>query len=201
MARKMVQEERRIQILRALYRCIQKKPFAETSIRDIAKEAKVNHGVLHYYFRGKEDILLNFIDYVIEDYRGQYMKWLESRDPGTVSSPGFIRECLDFMADRITLNRGLSKAFVEIWEIAAYNAVVRKKLRRAYDEWIGIISGVLENAGLSCEEAARSTRLMIAMYEGLALFSVIMPAERFDVADLLDWFRDHAGSLVDRGER
>ena len=92
MARKKVQEERKRQILKALDECLQEKSFEKTSIKDIARVAGVNHGVLHYYFTGKEDILLNYIDYVIADYQGQAREWLGSKDLSTYTKTGFIDE-------------------------------------------------------------------------------------------------------------
>lgn len=54
MARKKVQDERRLQILKALHTCLQEKSFEKTSIKDIARVAGVNHGVLHYYFTRRD---------------------------------------------------------------------------------------------------------------------------------------------------
>jgi len=61
MIQKMIRNERKIQILQALHECLLEKPFHQTSIKDIARKADVNHGLLHYYFENKEDILLNYI--------------------------------------------------------------------------------------------------------------------------------------------
>jgi len=60
--RKSIKEQRRREILDALYRCLLKKPYTETSIKEIGAEAGINYAMLHYYFRSKEDILLNFIE-------------------------------------------------------------------------------------------------------------------------------------------
>ena len=81
MGRKIMKEERREQILEALYRCLLKKPFKETSIKDIAREAGVNHGVLHYYFSDKEEILLKFLDHLIERYKSDYLRWMADQGP------------------------------------------------------------------------------------------------------------------------
>nr|HPJ07999.1 TetR/AcrR family transcriptional regulator [Deltaproteobacteria bacterium] len=175
MARKKVQEERKRQILKALDECLQEKSFEKTSIKDIARVAGVNHGVLHYYFTGKEDILLNYIDYVIADYQGQAREWLGSKDLSTYTKTGFIDEVFGFINNRITLNRGLSRIFVEIWEISLYNGEVRAKLREAYLRWIdemgSMISGYIDD-----KDFARNMSIaMVAFWEGMALFSTIFP--------------------------
>ena len=75
MGRKSGQEEKRTRILEALHACLLEKPFDRTSIKDIARAAGVNHGLLHYYFRSKEDILLHYIDHVIARYKAMFEKW------------------------------------------------------------------------------------------------------------------------------
>jgi len=69
MGRKPIREQRRRQILEALYRCLLRKPYRETTMKDIGAEAGINHAMLHYYFRSKEDILLCFIENVYDRYR------------------------------------------------------------------------------------------------------------------------------------
>jgi len=189
MARKKVQEERKRQILKALDECLQEKSFKKTSIKDIARVAGVNHGVLHYYFTGKEDILLNYIDYVIADYQGQAREWLGSKDLSTYMKTGFIDEVFGFINNRITLNRGLSRIFVEIWEISLYNGEVRAKLREAYLRWIdemgSMISGYIDD-----KDFARNMSIaMVAFWEGIALFSTIFPSGSLGIEEVIRRFQ------------
>ena len=76
MPRISVKEQRRLQILEALNDCLLTTSFSQTSIKDIARKANVNHGVLHYYFKSKDDILLNYIDFIIEKYLTIFSKWI-----------------------------------------------------------------------------------------------------------------------------
>jgi len=189
MARKKVQEERKRQILKALDECLQEKSFEKTSIHDSARVAGVNHGVLHYYFTGKEDILLNYIDYVIADYQGQAREWLGSKDLSTYTKTGFIDEVFGFINNRITLNRGLSRIFVEIWEISLYNGEVRAKLREAYLRWIdemgSMISGYIDD-----KDFARNMSIaMVAFWEGMALFSTIFPSGSLGIEEVIRRFQ------------
>ncbi|OQC18442.1 MAG: hypothetical protein BWX71_02826 [Deltaproteobacteria bacterium ADurb.Bin072] len=149
----------------------------------------MNHGVLHYYFTGKEDILLNYIDYVIADYQGQAREWLGSKDLSTYTKTGFIDEVFGFINNRITLNRGLSRIFVEIWEISLYNGEVRAKLREAYLRWIdemgSMISGYIDD-----KDFARNMSIaMVAFWEGMALFSTIFPSGSLGIEEVIRRFQ------------
>jgi len=189
MARKNVQKERKLQILKALDTCLQVKSFEKTSIKDIARAAGVNHGVLHYYFTGKEDILIKYIDYVIEDYQAQVGEWLNKKDLSGYGKKEFIREIFEFVNRRITLNQGLSHLFVEIWEIGLYNLAVREKLREAYSQWIDVLSGMVrEHIGDKGFPRTLSTAL-VAFWEGMALFSIIFDREGLNIEDVLEGFQ------------
>jgi len=189
MARKCIQEERRLQILRALDTCLQEKSFEKTSIKDIARVAGLNHGVLHYYFSSKEDILLSYIDYVIYYYEEQVQEWLGTKDIASYEKKEFIEELFGFVNNRITLNMSLSIIFVEIWEIALYHESVRNKLRKAYNRWIDELVTHLRRY-IDDEEFVRQVSIaMVAFWEGMALFSTIFKPGEVDIQEILRGFQ------------
>jgi len=188
-ARKSIQEERRLQILKALDTCLQEKSFEKTSIKDIARVAGVNHGVLHYYFSSKEDILLNYIDHVIDDYRAQVKVLLGSKDVGLLGKRELIEMIFGFINDRITLNKGLSRIFVEIWEIALYHDAVRAKLREAYMRWIEELVANLSRDIDDKQFAIQLSIAMVAFWEGMALFSTIFEPDAVDIKEVLKGFQ------------
>ncbi|HOO38950.1 MAG TPA: TetR/AcrR family transcriptional regulator [Deltaproteobacteria bacterium] len=190
MARKQVQAQRKMQILKALDSCLQEKSFQQTSIKDIARVAGVNHGVLHYYFASKEDILLNYIDYVIEDYRDQIREWLGTKDISLLDKRGFIEEIFAFINNKITLNRNLSRIFVEIWEIGVYNDAVRQKLKHMYSAWIRELTSYLSRFVPDEKFAMNISVSMVGFWEGMALFSTIFDEDSLDIAEVLGRFQE-----------
>jgi AcrR family transcriptional regulator len=52
---------RRTQIVRAAAAVLGRQGYAETSLKDVAREAGVAPGLLHYYFESKEDLLLEVV--------------------------------------------------------------------------------------------------------------------------------------------
>lgn len=189
MARKKVQEERKLQILGALDACLQEKSFEKTSIKDIARVAGVNHGVLHYYFTSKDEILLKYIDYVIEDYGSQAQDWFGKLDLARFTKKVFIEELFGFINNRITLNKNLSRIFVEIWEISLYNADVRDKLQEAYLRWIEEIGSMISRYVEDKTFARNVSIAMVAFWEGMALFSTIFPQGSLGIDEVLKGFQ------------
>lgn len=182
-------KEKKIQILEALNQCLQKKPFDKTSIKDIARTAGVNHGLLHYYFKNKEDILTQYIQYVIDHYKSMFNDWLILIESQRLSEKKLIEEFFDFMNARITLNKKLSKVFIEIWEIAAYNPNIRTILQQAYKEWIDVLSEMLKTVAKDPADSRQISVATIAFLEGMALFSIILTPDTFDFNQVLLGFQ------------
>jgi AcrR family transcriptional regulator len=190
MARKNVQEERKLQILKALDTCLQKKSFENTSIKDIALVAGINHGSLHYYFTGKEDILLNYIDYIMNNYQAQARELFESMSSHKYTKMQVIEEAFKFVNDRITLNRNLSRIFVEIWEISLYNKKVRAKLHQTYHRWIDEVASIVSDYFDDKTYARNMSIAMVAFWEGMALFSSIFPRDAMNIEVVLKGFQE-----------
>ena len=189
MHRKKAPEEKKIRILEALNLCLEEKPFDKTSIKDIARKAGVNHGLLHYYFKNKEDILIQYIEYVIDHYKSLFNDWLTDRQAKTADDRKLIEDFFAFMNTRITLNRNLSKVFIEIWEIAAYNSEVRAMLQKAYGQWIDTLSEMLNRVVKDPAGARKISTATVAFLEGMALFSIVLAPEAFDLNDVITGFQ------------
>jgi AcrR family transcriptional regulator len=189
MGRKSVQEEKRIRIMEALNQCLQEKSFDQTSIKEIARAAQVNHGLLHYYFKSKEDILINYIDFVIDHYKAMFGELLEAEQGKGLDEKQLLERFFQAMGERITSNRRLSRVFIEIWEIAAYNPQVRDKVRRAYREWITTVAAYLQRVVPDPVVAGRVGTAVVAFLEGMSLFSILLDEKELALDEVLAGFR------------
>lgn len=196
MARKNVQKERKLQILKALDSCLLKKSFEKTSIKDIASVAGVNHGVLHYYFTGKEDILLNYIAYVMNNFQVQARVLFATMRHDKYTKEQFIEEAFKFVNNRITLNRNLSRIFVEIWEISLYNKKVKAKLREAYLNWIDEMTPYVSDYFDDKIFARNMSIALVAFWEGMAMFSTIFPRDTVDIEMILKGFQEKIMEII-----
>ena len=183
-------EDKKILILEALNVCLQNKPFDQTSIKEIAQQAGVNHGLLHYYFKSKEDILIHYIDYIINHYKDMFADWLNGPEMAEAGQKQRISAFFHFMNDRITLSRPLSKVFIEIWEIAVYHPVVKSKLRQAYREWVDILAVMLNRLFVDPDVSRRVSTAIVAFLEGMALFSIILEPDEAEFQKILAGFQE-----------
>lgn len=68
----MSKEDKRKRLIDAAYNVFVKKGYANASIKDIANEADMTSGLVHYYFKNKEELLLSVQDEVQKHYQRQY---------------------------------------------------------------------------------------------------------------------------------
>jgi AcrR family transcriptional regulator len=179
MPNKVIRNERRIQILEALHACLLEKPFHQTTIKDIAQKADVNHGMLHYYFENKEDILLKYIEYTFNKYFSMFVERFNNEFKDSITDADALEDQLHWALHEIAFNQESAKIFTEIWALSLYNPKVMKMLRKHYRKWNDKI--FLKIKGYMADEttAARLSLTMIAILEGMSLFSII-----FDKKDL-----------------
>ncbi len=197
MTRKAVQEERKAQILEALNTCLSEKPFRETTIKDIAKTAGLQHGVLHYYFESKQDILLNFIDYKIEKYLSEEAEWFSVENLNSIPKSKVVEETLKFNRNLILNNKTDIKIIFELFSIANYDRTVREKLKEAAARIESIESDIIRRAGLDEGAASVISRSIFSLFVGLGLFSVVLDYDDGGITDIVETFRTLAAPAFD----
>lgn len=61
-----VKEQRKEQILHAVCRCLRTMSSAELTIKDVAKEAGISYGLVHFYFNSKDQLFVETIRYIMK---------------------------------------------------------------------------------------------------------------------------------------
>jgi AcrR family transcriptional regulator len=100
---------RRSQIVRAAAKVLGRQGYGATSLKDVAREAGVAPGLLHYYFESKEDLLLEVVMVMerqmiaewqaaiagVEDPLERIVAGLDHAEARCTEQPGFYRLVLD----------------------------------------------------------------------------------------------------------
>lgn len=74
---------RKEQVLNGAKSCIVKNGLSNISIKDVAEESQVSTGIIYYYFKNKEDVLLQVLK---ESFRQSHEKVMETVEPLKTSS-------------------------------------------------------------------------------------------------------------------
>lgn len=179
-----------MEIMDALYRCLLDKPYSETTIKDIGKEAGLNPAMLHYYFESKEDILLNLIDHIYRRHRERYdLQLARARERG-LRSGELMHSVFAHLNEDLTLDKRLQKVFFEIWEVALHNGKVKARVKMIYRDWIDGLAEVMREAGSDAQEAADLALATVAFQEGVGIFSVFFGFKKEYTRSLLLGFQE-----------
>jgi len=172
MSRKIVRHERRNQILKALHECLKEKPFHKTSIKDIAQKAGINHGMLHYYFEDKEDILLKYIDFTYDRYSTIFSELFTRKFKKTTMTVETLSEVFHWILNEISFDPVEARIFTEIWSLAVYSPPVMEKIKALYGWWQDQLCTLMEDIVSDKKTAEKLSLSLIAVAEGMSLFSV-----------------------------
>ena len=63
----MIQRDRKSELVQIAYRLIAQNGLEGFRIRQVAAEAGIDNGTLHYHFPSKEALILGVVDYLMED--------------------------------------------------------------------------------------------------------------------------------------
>jgi len=122
-------------ILDATYRRLAREGYAALSTREIARDAGVNHALINYHFRSKDQLVIAVLDEanrrLLERQRQMY------RGPG-----GFAEKWAEARRFYETdLASGFVRVQCELWAAAMSNAELREKVRPRIRAWKQAVLG------------------------------------------------------------
>lgn len=123
-------EEKKRTILLAAERVIAKKGAMGVTMKSVAAEAKVSHGLLHYYFANKDEMMLDMIRYNTKRFLDAFSEIFSNAKPGHdipkiitqsyrmmhKSNPDLFNifmECLPLLWTTKTMEKGFIEIFIE----------------------------------------------------------------------------------------
>jgi TetR/AcrR family transcriptional regulator, fatty acid metabolism regulator protein len=158
-------------ILTAALSLLAKKGYENTTINDIADSAKISRGLLHYYFKDKEDLAAKALTF------GFGPMWDSSI--GKIQSARSPEQLVDTMIEvlkkNVRENPDFSALLFEMWVSGRRSAKIRKVFNDGFDEAISRLNGLLEFASslgiikINKDESEGIIRILLAMYHGLAM--------------------------------
>ncbi|MFI6811379.1 TetR/AcrR family transcriptional regulator [Nonomuraea sp. NPDC050328] len=165
-------------LLDAACQLMRRRGYASVGVAEICALADVRKGSFYHFFESKQALTLAVID---SHWAGQRMEWV-----ATLSQPGSPLDRLEqlFRATRTTQEAlretagavsGCLLANLAL-ELSGQEAAVQARLREVFEDEIGLILSVLEEAAaagdIPAASAGRGTaRAMVAQMEGMILFA------------------------------
>jgi AcrR family transcriptional regulator len=137
-------------ILEAAYRRLATEGYAALSMREIAKDAGVNHALINYHFRTKDQLVIAVLDeanrQLIERQRRMY------REPGEFA--GKWAEARRFY--RSDLASGFVRVQAELWAASFSNPGLREKVVPRLLAWKHVVLDAVKDAIATLEDCGVS---------------------------------------------
>jgi len=184
---KAPEEVRREQILTAAFEVAAARGIGGLTVRAIAAEAGMSHGLVHFHFKTKDQLVFALLDWVLA-------ATLTLRIPETVSRIEAplerMRSLLQGEMDRLASDPRRTRLFFEYWAMGTRNEVIGRRISGELDGYRSELRGVAEEV-LAAETAAFDgvtpdglAAVAVSFINGCAVQAMIDPAG-FDIAEYL----------------
>jgi AcrR family transcriptional regulator len=157
---------------------------AGISTRRLAREAGLNHGLVHYYFGSVETLMLavfeRFTNRLVERQREMYAadvpflaKWR--------SAMGFMEE---------DLSAGYPKIWAELQAAAMNDPELQRRFRAVYETWRSVLTEAFTDAAreYGVSDAAVPALVTLVMTFTVGMFNERLVGIEAGHAELLAWF-------------
>lgn len=170
LGRSATRELRRQQLIEATIDAIAKRGFADTTMADVAAGAGLSQGIVNFHFHSKEELLLETLRFISEEYREIWRKALATAGPGQA---GRLWSVLAADFDR----RVCSRKKIAVWHAFYGEAKARPTYQKICgardDERCDVMAEIIEamtaEAGYRGLDAEALALLLTAMTDGLWL--------------------------------
>jgi AcrR family transcriptional regulator len=156
--------QRRAQLANSALRTLAELGYARTSLREIAQNSEFSHGVLHYYFRDKVDL----ITYCVRQYKAAIVTRYD-QVLATSATPDELRQrFIDGMTVSLSRDADMHRLWYDLRDQSMFEESFRDdvcEIDRSIERMVGRIVGqYADRRGL---RLAASSRLAYALVDGV----------------------------------
>src|SRR5262245_32865739 len=125
--RRATEPERRDQILAAAMSVATAEGLDGLTVRGVAQEADLSHGLVLFHFQGKDDLRAALLERVL---RSTLSFEPSPPSPGEVPRERLLEVMLEEMR-RLAANPGMTRLFFDFWLAGARERTLRTRIRKA----------------------------------------------------------------------
>jgi TetR/AcrR family fatty acid metabolism transcriptional regulator len=123
MGRKKMGDTRRRQILTGLLKAVGEHGLQRCNMTDVAEAAGVSRGILHYYFKNKDDMIGTLVAHLKESYLPDFRDQIAQMDDPQEQ----LNQSLWYPVQTFgQAGAGLAKVWIEFWGLAAHHPEVHQ---------------------------------------------------------------------------
>jgi AcrR family transcriptional regulator len=164
-----VAPKRRAEIIEATFFCIALKGYSKITMQDIADSAGVSKGVIHYYFRNKEELFLSVFEKLIGDLDTHIARKIEQAK----TPPEQLRAIITAAFEKIRGNKKFQIVMLDFWAHSTKNSTLKTANANQYARYRHITKkiiadGIKQGYFKKCDPGQVASAL-IGLIEGLMI--------------------------------
>ncbi|MBR1734521.1 MAG: TetR/AcrR family transcriptional regulator [Alphaproteobacteria bacterium] len=157
-------------ILSTTFELLSKKGYANVSMRDIAKKSDIAVSQITYYYKTKENLLVEVIKKASCEYLDELKQKLETIE----SSHEKILFFFDWIEKLIVENTALYRLLLDFYSLATWNKEVQKVFKLIFNNTIALLCEILKqiplkNIPLNSNCYEQIAKLIVGAYLGVAM--------------------------------
>lgn len=161
-AERKTSDERRDDIVRATLRIVARKGFAGVTLREVATEVGVVHGLLRHYFASRDELVAAAFDAAVSIELASDRELLDGLDPVSALAGWLAATPEDHY-----------RVWIDAWSEAPRTPALAAALERHHRDCERILTSVIErvvDAGVAVSaDPAADSRLLTAVADGVAV--------------------------------
>jgi len=164
---------RRSQLTKAAYQVVSKKGYYNFTIKDIAQEAGLSTGLVHYYFKDKQDLLFNLLKEMNKNLKVYLNKSISHLTNPAEKLEIFVKQAFELVVNE----KEYSFVLFDFWTQINRNEKMKNaniKLFQSYrDECSKILKEGIDKGVFKEIDVSYATAVIISIIQGMIIQHVI----------------------------
>jgi AcrR family transcriptional regulator len=186
---------RRAQLTKAAYKVVAQKGYNDFTIKDIAEEAGLSTGLVHYYFKNKEELLFTLLKEMNSNLRYNLKKALTELTEPKDKMMAFCDEAFEL----VDKEKAYFHVLIDFWARINHDARIRQanvKLFQSYrDEISSIIEEGIAKGVFAAMDVKFTSVIIISLIQG-TIIQYVIDNGAFDYRDLKEKIKEQILSIV-----
>lgn len=190
-----ISEMRRAQLVKAAYKVVSRKGYYNFTIKDIAKESGLSSGLVHYYFKDKQDLLLNLLKEInlnIKSYLNNEL--VKSQDPLDK-----LIAYIDQAFGLVEKEKEYFHVIIDFWTQVNHNPRMRQANSRLLQSYRDECAAILEE-GIAADvfrevDVAFTATSIVSVIQG-TIIQYVLDNEAFDYNQYTQKIKEYLTSKI-----
>jgi len=189
---------RRTQLTRAAYKVVGEKGYSDFTIKDVAREASLSTGLVHYYFKNKEDLLFKLLKGMNDNLKHDLNKALTVLDDPQEKLLAFCNEAFDLVHKEKAYFSVLVDFLAQINRNKRIHQAIVKLFQSYRDEIVAILKEGVAKGVFAVADVQLTSVIIVSLIQG-NIFQHLIDPEAFDYSVYMEKTKEQIFSLVMKG--